>query len=167
MRFMQVTRALREGISNYQMQAGQPLPTRLVSLDIRRKSTACCKGRGAVSNLLQRVRCEWNKPWRGDILQVRSASHASAVADSCRYYLIASCCMVFTVKRLARCTRHCRRVEATHILCIQHTMRDNKTKGGQQSDDWKNKARTIQPPRIKIRMLDNCGLSLRPTVLSL
>ena len=41
-------------------------PNTLVPLDVRRRLTVCCKGRGAVSILLLEVRCEWNTPWRGD-----------------------------------------------------------------------------------------------------
>jgi hypothetical protein len=165
MRFMQVTRALREGISNYQMQAGQPLPTRLVSLDIRRKSTACCKGRGAVSNLLQRVRCEWNKPWRGDY----SAGEVCFSCKCCRGLLqiLSDCVLLYGLHSKAVSKMYQTLQQGggnSRSLHTTHDARQNKKCSNQMIE---NKARTIQPPRIKIRMLDNCGLSLRPTVLSL
>jgi hypothetical protein len=165
MRFMQVNRALREGFCKYQTQAGQLLPTPLVSLDVRCRSTACCKGRGAVSNLLQRVRCEWYRPWRGDY----SAAEVCFSCKCCRGLLqaLSDCGLLYGLHSKAVSTMHQTLQQGggnSHSLRITQDARQNKSCSNQMIE---NKARTIQPPRIKGRMLDNCGLSVTPTVLSL
>jgi hypothetical protein len=133
----------------------------LVPLDVRRRSTACCKGRGAVSILLLRMRCEWNKPWCGDY-------SAAEVCFSCKYrrgllQILSDCVLLYGLRSEAVSTMYRKPQEdGCYSRCLHITHRC-ETKQKAHSDQMiENKVRTIQPPRIKVRIQDDTSLLLGP-----